>query len=522
MFDHIAICCADEMIVGRWYKIITFPAYDSGLDAIRDYTVNYTCTDDCVLLCHDTVYVKKASESFTITATDMNGYTTSKTVKTIEDPNVERTVYEYIPTDWEDLRTKISDCGENSYISIPYGEYTFNLTDTAISLPYGAIIDFNESKVNITTELENIAYSGFCITEDFSGVVNANFIGIDVGKGSTYHETMSDNTVYEKCGMIIIYAGDYCKVQNLSFADLAGFNFSVGTWLKSSRSRWRATNNYNGYIADDGTLASETTAWTMAEMVEIHTTTDRGYTVGVIGWGYGPVIGSSRVYDIAFYDSEKNVIQVERDHQFYRKYYYPENAVYVRYGVWRTTEPQELTGYDYDCIMAMWGGSKYTDKCGNVKELLIDNISYKNHASGAFSGTGWLEDIHINRMKAIGDGWLNNWCFDFEDGWEAMINGVVSHSVLSGQCVAHSIQGITFLSCVLGPLILATRCYFATVINSLAINSQLRSTRGCVTTINSYTGAETVNSDSGGMHKFGVIDSEIATEIRTECLKRLT
>ena len=522
MANHIAICCASEMIVGRWYKLITFPGYDAGLDSIKDYTVTYVCDDDCVMLLHDTVYIKTAGASFTVTATDMNGYTATKIIQTIEEPTIERTSHSITPVDWEDLRAKIAEFGESAYINISEGEYTFSLTDTAIALPYGTVLDFCNSTVKITSELQNVAYIGFCIVDDYCGILNANFVGDDVGKGSTYQASMESNTVYEKCGLIKVFAGDYCKIQNVTFGGLPGFNFSAGVWLNPTGSRWRATNNYNGYIADDGTIVPDTSAWTMTDMVNINSTADRGYTVGVIGWGYGPVIGSARLYDIAFYDSDGNVIRVERDHQFYRRYYYPEDAAYVRYGMWVAEEPTELTGYDYNCIMAMWGGSAYTTKCGNVKELLVDNVSYTDHASGAFSGTGWLEDIHINRTKAIGDGWLNNWCFDFEDGWEAMVNGVVSHSVLTGQCVAHSIQGVTFLSCVLGSLILATRCYFATVINSIATNAQLRSTRGCVTTINSYTGTESIESDSGGMHKFGAIDPSMASTIRAECLRRIS
>ena len=522
MNKHIAICCADEMIVGRWYKIITFPAYDEGLDSILDYKVTYTCdSNDCALMLHDTVYIKKAGGSFTVYATDMNGYTCNKTINTIEEPDIDRDEYTIVPSSYEDLKSKVMSIS-SGYINIPKGEYVFEFTTDPIVLNYGTIIDFNGSTVFVTTKLKNVAYSGFAIIDDYCGIRNINFIGIDVGKGSSYQSSMESNITYEKCSTIVVKNGDYCKIENVTYKDLPGFNLSAGLWLRSSKSRWRSANNYNGYIDDSGQLVECENAWTMTDMVPIDKTDDYGYTVGVIGWYYGPVISRCRLYDIAFYDSNKNLLHISRDHQFYRRYYYPENAEYVRYGIWTLTEPEELSGYDYDCIMAMWGKSAYTNKCGNVKELIIDNIRYYNHASGSFSGTGWLEDIHINRVVALGDGWTNNWCFDFEDGWEAMVGGVVSHSAITGQCVAHSIQGITYISSILGTFTLATRCYFASLINSITGFSWLRSTRGCVTAINSHIGSLSVSDDSGGMHNFGDIDAETAKYIREKCEKLLS
>ena len=121
---HCKICCADKMIVGRWYKLVT---YAVGYGVPYNYTVNYSTESDNITLLHDTLYVK-SSGAFTVSCIDMYGNTDSKTVQAIGKPTISRTPHSITPTDWDDFQSNVTAAGANALISVQTGEYVFALT----------------------------------------------------------------------------------------------------------------------------------------------------------------------------------------------------------------------------------------------------------------------------------------------------------------------------------------------------------------------------------------------------------
>lgn len=49
----LGICCADKMIVGRWYKIISIPRYSYCVSC----KVTYQYTGTNITSIHDTIYI---------------------------------------------------------------------------------------------------------------------------------------------------------------------------------------------------------------------------------------------------------------------------------------------------------------------------------------------------------------------------------------------------------------------------------------------------------------------------------
>lgn len=499
------ILCADEMIVGRWYKLVTYPA---GTDVVTNYWVKYSCDSEKVCLLHDTLYIKETGE-FTVSCVDMYGHTNSKTITAIEEPTIERTVHEITPTSWNDLQEQVNTIGENAYINVTKGTYTFDLTDKSYDLPSGTIIDFNGSKIYVISSATS--YKGFRFTKNFNGVRNANFVGVGMD---------SDSDFLESCTLFIIYAGDYHKLENLYFEDVAGFNIGLGTWNRwmytkpnSTSSQWKATNTVNGYLADDGTVVASTEAWATGEMVECIETSDRSYGVGQSGMWIPTTV---RLYNIAFYDSDGNFIELRKDQQYFRKYYYPENAKYVRYCIYQTNEPTEHTGADDYCIMRMMMGNATVEEYPCVKECMIDNIVHKNHMSGGFSMVGISQDTHINRMVAKGNGWKNAWAFDIEDNWNSALACVVSHCYFGdGIMFLHGIQGVTVLSTIMERTYLKNNIHFPTFINSIGGPLCTDGTRGNATAINSYFSEYVDGEGYGNMYHFGDLEEQEASSIRT-------
>ena len=97
---HCKICCANKMIVGRWYKLVT---YAVGYGVPYNYTVTYSAAGENVVLLHDTLYVKSAG-AFTVSCMDMYGNTDSKAITAIDKPSVDRTEYTITPSSWSNFQ----------------------------------------------------------------------------------------------------------------------------------------------------------------------------------------------------------------------------------------------------------------------------------------------------------------------------------------------------------------------------------------------------------------------------------
>lgn len=500
---HCKICCADRMVVGRWYKLVSHAV---GYGVPYHYTVNYTAEGDNVALLHDTVYIKAAGV-FTVSCVDMYGNTDRKTIEAIEKPTVSRTEHNITPSGWSDFQSKVSAIGGYALIRITPGTYTFDLTETPFDIPEGTEIDFGGSTVNVTSGVTS--YAGFRIAYDFCGLKNATFIG----------NMLNDETFADSCTVLTIINGDFAEVENVVFNKLAGFNFTIGTWPSywnflpsASASRWKAENNVNGYIGDDGSVVSSTESWTMVEASPIINTPDRSFYVGQSNMWIPSYV---RLFDIAFYDANMNLVELRKDCQYFRKYFYPESAAYVRYCIWQNEEPTDHSGRDDVCIMRMMAGNDEFSACLSPRDAYIANVVCKNHASGGLSVTGSCEDIHVDRMVARGSGWRNGWAFDAEDGWNSMLGVVVSHSFFDrGAVVFHGCQGLTMLSSICGSMTVNSGIHFPTIINVLAGAFYVRDLRGCATLLNSYCSGVTNSTDYESTYIFGERTAEENNTIR--------
>lgn len=502
------IYCADNMIVGRWYKLLAYP-----LDVNEDITTIYNTTFECdnldvAYIVHDTVYIKKTG-SFTITAHDMYGNSDQKTIQAIPEPEVERTTYSIEPDSWDDLKNQI-EAKKNAYINVAKGTYDFTVTETPISIPEGTIVDFNGSELNISSSVN--AYKGFQFFWDNSGIRNATFNGVNMGSGTDYSE---------QCALVILTSGKNIKLENLIFNSVAGFNITIGTWpnfwyCKPSyeSGRWMEENNFSGYIDDSGEIQASTGRWTMSEMAETIITEDRSFCIGYSGM-WLPAI--ARACDIAFYNENQEFIELDKDLMFYRKYYYPEGAKYFRMSVWQDAEPTNQNARDDICFIRMMGGTnEFTDRFATVEDLWLDNVVCNGHASGGLSVVGVCQDIHINRLKAIGNGWKNAWAFDIEDSWNSSMGVVISHSYFgNGMVIFIGSQGLSMISTTTGYLSIRALAHAVTIINSLCQNIQVQQVRNNLTLINSYGGSITNQEEYENVYTFGDIEQKEASAMRS-------
>lgn len=504
--NECIIYCADNMTTGRWYKIFAYLREPDDSIPVAPYNVTYQCdNEEIAYLVHDTVYIKKTGD-FEITARDMYGNLSKKTIHAIEVPKIFRSSHIIVPESWEDLKEKISQIGNNAYVSIKKGQYDFQLDNTGIIIPEGTVIDFNRSEISISSDAAE--YKGFIFQWNYSGIKNAIFNG----------NMKNDYSYSEQCTLISIISGSYQEVKNLIFNDVAGFNITIGTWpnywtFKPSYSsgRWVEENNFNGHINENGEIVADSKSWTMKEMAESIVTEDRSFCVGQSNMWL-----PCKMYDIAFYDKDKNFIQLMPSLMCYRKYYYPENTKYFRIAIYQDDEPTNSNGRDDLCIMRMMGGISGIDRFTTVEDLWMDNIVCNNHASGGLSIVGVCQDIHINRMRAIGNGWKNDWAFDIEDSWNSSIGIVLTHSYFgTGTVVFHGSQGLSVISSIMGTVGLRSLIQAPTIINSICSNIGIERLRNNLTLINSYSGFITKQEDYEYVYSFGDISQEDAKNMRT-------
>lgn len=489
------ICCADEMIVGRWYKIIAYPRFYTPLQ----YWCKYTCNNENVMLIHDTIYIKDEG-NFTINCIDQYGNTDSKTIKAIKNPfnSINREYYEYTPTSWEDFKSFVTQCGEDSYISIPKNIYNFELTNENYSIPKGTIIDFNFSTINIshteqveyaedgTTIKTPIHYKCFKIDSDYSGLINVKIYGSNdmYGKKDEY----SDN-----CYTIELANAENSIIKNIQFKNVCGFNFLIYSDMDYvtikptiGHGRWYDKNNYNGYIdKTTGNLISNNKCWCMKEYSELPICDNNTFVVGCSNvW----IPTNVRLYNIAFYDAEGNFIELLEDCQYYREYQYPINAVYYKLGIYQEEEPKNKQPRDDVCVMRIF-------PCNMNKDCIIENINCISSATGVVNVVGGNQDLHINKIIQPNNGWKYGWSFDIEDSWNSCLNCVISNSFILGNSVHHGVQGWSGVNCILQSAVFHNNIHFPTLINSYLNSANLNGVRCNFTNINSTVKNVNINND---------------------------
>ena len=510
--DRCKIWCADKMVVGRWYKLVCF---EVGHGVPWNYTYNFTCDADNVFLAYDTIYIKSPGK-FTVNVEDMYGHTDSKEIEAIELVKPDYETIEVAPESWEELRTIVTNATTEGckYLKFKKGEYTFALTDEFIVLTNSVVIDFNDSRLNITKANDIDNYSGFRILGDYCGLMNASIVDDATGRGSTFFRLSN---------------GKYSEIKNFELRNMSDC-IGIGEWFNFwtfkpnyQSGRWVDTNSFHGYTGDDGNLveADDDTdiRWTMNEMQPIVVTADRSYGVGQSSM-YIP--SGTRMYDIIFYDSEQQFIEIRKDQQFFRKYYYPENAAYIRINSYFDEQPTNNLGRDDYCIMRMAGGTDYLDSYPDVQDSLIDNIHFHNHRTGGVAVVGTCEDTHVNRMFANGNGSVYGWAFDIEDSWNSCMAAVITHSYFgSGIVCLYGSQGVTFMSSICGNLQLLWNVHFVSIINSYVSTVRMQELRGYCTMINSYNSSVNDSDQKDAFYSFNPIEKEIVDADRAKIIANL-
>lgn len=293
----------------------------------------------------------RAPGSATITATDHTGSiskTMDVTVVAADDLTVpERDVYHVddrthnIYNDGTHpqettvgLQAALDYAAEQNYRKIVFnqGTYLCNADYGVLTIPSGMIVDFNGAEIHL--EYGSQAAAGY------------TFITIDGGvktvlRNLTVYAENAVQTGGSKSDVTLRIKGDSSRVrvENCAFLDSPGFNVSCH-YTRTAVVGFKFSNVEAGGINDDGTPETETASgrFRAKDYIDISTV---GATFGLGNMqGYqGYLYMRARLYDIYFYDADKNLISSIKDCVQYQQYDKPDGAAYCKIVFYQADAP---------------------------------------------------------------------------------------------------------------------------------------------------------------------------------------
>lgn len=166
----------------------------------------------------------------------------------------------------------------------------------------------------------------------------------------------------------------------------------------------------------------------MADFTSINLTSG-GWVVGEFQ-GYQNAYMRSRLYDICFYDNNKQFLFRKRNCYTYQRYEFPSSVApkYCKIAFFQTDEP---TGYDGDYYSFTMIVDRYSPK-----DVYFTNCIFKNAVSTGLSPQGG-EHVVVDRCTFIDNGYQDPYShIDWEDGRQSAQGCIVKNCVFRREQLA--------------------------------------------------------------------------------------
>ena len=232
------------------------------------------------------------------------------------------------------LQATLDYAAEQNYRKIVFnpGTYLCNADYGVLTIPSGMIVDFNGAEIHL--EYGSQAAAGY------------TFITIDGGiktalRNLTVYAENAVQTGGSKSDVTLRIKGDSSRVrvENCAFLDSPGFNVSCH-YTRTAVVGFKLSNVEAGGINADGTPETEAVSGRFRAKDYIGISTI-GATFGLGNMqGYqGYLYMSARLYDIYFYDADKNLISSIKDCVQYQQYIKPDGAAYCKVVFYQADAP---------------------------------------------------------------------------------------------------------------------------------------------------------------------------------------
>lgn len=380
-----------------------------------DNLVKYSSDNPSVCRVKNGVLFGVSTGTANITVSDIDGLVSeSFSVQVVEETSLEYTENEIWTISEEDYDWSTAETTTLAFIDIvakakeegmkkvvfPNQIYYVSPAYGTIYIPTETILDFSGGIIQIEeSALTSSGYQMFLFQDtEYSSIVNATIYG---------ERDLISGTGAEHCQSVYFAGHNYKSgLEDCTISKSPGFNIgaSMGSRVYAP---FKLSAVETGGIDDNGQDKEEAYAFRNNGYIDISKIGDR-FGFGNMQGYQGYLYLSARVYNIYFYDTEKNFLSVKKNCIQYYLYDKPENAIYARIVFWQGTAPTSADG-DYNAI-AMIYSMEHPNKCYIKNCVMEENYSTAIQPNG---GESWLFENCYFKNNGVRDPSSH---IDWEDG----------------------------------------------------------------------------------------------------------
>ena len=464
---HI-VCGLDELIVGKQFSIAACPAPYSVTNK-DEFDVIWESSDPSVCPVIDGLLLPKKTGEVTITAT-LTG-TDMKDTKTfrIVEPLPENVNTWYVPDDYTspggdsfsdtdyEMTTRavfaaITQAKADGYDHVVFPQRKFYCTvigektgtgddvysktyyipsNMTVEFPEGSEFHMMESKWcrkdnPVKDSMQYIFFKfGVKNSEYEKSCVNSHLI-IDKYFGERYGTDNPAGYYIEECRFAEIgRKAEQCSVEIRNADATCGYFITVdGTHTKpKNQGIIMAEDLVSGRLNDNGDVEEDASWISTSEFVEVISNGSNGYYMGGYGANYdSPYYNGStaRLYDILWYDSDYQLIAIDRFRGTCESYKKPEGAAYFKASFQQSVLPEKTGGW---VAMNDDGAAKFCE---------IKGVNATNHYEGIFSVVGESDYLWIHDNYTLTNSKVDSRTGDVENGILRSRHTVISNNFLNG------------------------------------------------------------------------------------------
>ena len=279
------------------------------------------------------------------------------------------------------------------------------------------------------------------VLENFK-LCNGTILGERDYKTAYYPNWWKDSKTEGGCS-IIFSEGSNNGIENLTVAKSIGFNMSSGTgtssygvtdktiYVKHSNLEWGDYDEYG--MPTDSTIMQRTID--MIDISKIQEHFNFGYNLGYMGYN----VIRARIYDVYFYDSDKNFISRKRGIRTFRNTKKPSNAKYIHLALHWNLGEIASGNTDFGGSIGFIAEHKAPHK-NYIRNCIIED----NYSTGfaQCGGTNWI--IENNTFRRNG-GRMPGCDIDWEDGWEYVQDDIVRNNSFESYNTLIICSGLNFV-----------------------------------------------------------------------------
>lgn len=332
-------------------------------------------------------------------------------------------------------------------IVFPEGEYLITPsvasmpTSFVIDIPSNLIVDFSNSIINIEPTDQSLTGYNMITFGRNGSCKNSKLINAKIVGDLKTHTTNAENDLNEHCVSVSFWDSENCGLEDCELSYSPGFNIQPIVKVNNIINDMKpihATKTEQGKFDEQGNLIDVAKWWRTTEYIDISTLKNHFEIGNPEGYqGYTALI--ARLYEICFYDTNKNFIsKIENCLQFYR-YKLPANAHYCKISFNQTNQPSGNIGGSYsssDTVAVIYTQTE-PYKC-YIRNCYI----HHNHDLGIAmtGGKRWLLENNIFSDNGYHYNFAVNADIDYEDGWDSCSGDIIRNNTFN------SSKGIVMLS----------------------------------------------------------------------------